>query len=90
MCKDEELVDGLIDDIQLGCSMEASIQEIIDGFEIRNINFKDKTQLRKLMPLITEVQNNSRLWSNHGYTPLEMSNLFGKSEIKNINVPIML
>lgn len=90
MCSDEELVNYLIDDIQLSCSMENSIQKIIYEFERRDINFKDTIQLRKLIALIIEVQNNSRIWSNHGYTPLEMSKLFGKSEIRNINAPIML
>ena len=90
MCKDEELVDSLIDDIQLACSMEDSMDEIKYEFERRNINFKSMSQLKNLISLIIEVNNNTRIWSNHGYTPIEMHNLIGRSKLRDISVPIMI
>ena len=90
MCKDEEIVDSLIDDIQLACSMESSMDEIKYEFERRNINFKSMSQLKNLISLIIEVNNNTRIWSNHGYTPIEMHNLIGRSKLRDISVPIMI
>lgn len=75
MCDDKEIVKGLVDDIQLSCSMEADLQSIFSEFERREIYINDEGQLRKLIPLIMDVYNNTRLWANCGHTPKEMMDM---------------
>src|SRR5690606_29865155 len=74
-CDDKEIVKGLVDDIQLSCSMEADLQSIFSEFERREIYINDEGQLRKLIPLIMDVYNNTRLWANCGHTPKEMMDM---------------
>ncbi|NWL88620.1 hypothetical protein DMN77_13675 [Paenibacillus sp. 79R4] len=68
---DPEFVDDLVDDIQLACSMEAPIQEIMHEFERRDIEFDSMEQVQMVVYLVTEAYNHTRLASNGGYTPLE-------------------
>jgi hypothetical protein len=73
LCDDPQLVDSAIDDIQLACSMEEPLQEIVSELERREIHFKTMDQVKRFTALVTEVYNNTRMWSNCGYTPSEMS-----------------
>ncbi len=72
LCTDRQLVDYLIDDIQLACSMEAPIEEVMYEFERRGIGFKDRNQIKRFVPLIMDVYNHTRTWANCGHTPAEM------------------
>jgi len=84
LCDDSELVDEIISDIQLACSMEEPLQEIIHELERRNIAFESMDQVKRFADLVVEVYNNTRLWSNCGYTPIEMRALTGAS----VNRPV--
>lgn len=75
LCDNPQLVDYVIDDIQLACSMEEPLQEIVNELERREIHFKTMDQVKRFAALVTEVYNNTRIWSNCGYTPAEMSAL---------------
>ncbi|WEK54600.1 MAG: SEC-C metal-binding domain-containing protein [Candidatus Cohnella colombiensis] len=79
LCKDAELVDHIIDDIQLACSMEEPLQAIVNELERRNIVFDNMDQVKRFTDLVTEVYNHTRLWSNCGYMPAEMRALTGGS-----------
>lgn len=72
LTNDVELADYLIDDIQFACSMELPIQQVINEFERRNLVFKDAKQVEQVVHLLTEVRNNTRIWSNCGHTPSEL------------------
>ncbi|MNI01079.1 hypothetical protein D3C73_539060 [compost metagenome] len=72
---DEEMVDYLIDDIQLACSMELPLQQVFYEFERRNMEFEDVKQVEKVVHLLTEVHNHTRVWSNCGHTPSELRGL---------------
>ncbi|MFD0869604.1 MULTISPECIES: YecA family protein [Paenibacillus] len=85
LSRDRELVEDLIDDIQLACSMEEPLQSIIHEFERRNIIFDDMEQVNILISLITDVHNHTRLWSNRGHTPVELS-LSRKPETQGMGV----
>ncbi|WP_410771558.1 SEC-C metal-binding domain-containing protein [Fontibacillus sp. BL9] len=74
MHQDEEMVQYLIDDIQLACSMGQPLQELIYEFERRDLVFDNPKQAQEVMRLVVEVQNNTRLWSNCGHTPKELGN----------------
>jgi hypothetical protein len=63
----------LCEDIQLVCAeMTFSIGVVMFEFERRQIVFEDEAVVNRLMPLIMEVANHSRLWTNCGHTPREV------------------
>lgn len=72
LCKDQETVDYLIDDVQLACAKGSSIQDLIYEFESRKINFKTPLQAQQTIQLLTEIYNNTRMWSNNGHTLVEL------------------
>ncbi|MFC3342160.1 YecA family protein [Paenibacillus abyssi] len=67
------LADNLIHDIQLLCSMEEPLQVVFNELERRGIEFQTFDQAKKIAHLVTEVYNHTRLWSNCGHTPAELS-----------------
>ncbi|MGG0824952.1 SEC-C metal-binding domain-containing protein [Paenibacillus turicensis] len=77
LCTDSEMREYLIDDIQLACSNESTLQEIVYEFERRDIQFHNKDQAEQIIALIADVYNHTRFWSNCGYTPIEMSKIPG-------------
>ncbi|QHW31910.1 hypothetical protein GZH47_14515 [Paenibacillus rhizovicinus] len=70
--KVERMADAIVDDIQLSCSMEEPMSVIMEEFEHRKISL-NKKQLKEIVPLIINVHNTTRMWSNRGYTPDELS-----------------
>jgi uncharacterized protein YchJ len=76
--KDAKLIEDLVDDIQLACSMEASIDEVMYEFERRKLQIHTRAQLESIVKLIIDVKNNTRLWVNRGYTPVELRQLHGE------------
>lgn len=77
LCDNAKLVDEILDDIQLACSMEEPLQEIVNELERRDILFDSMDQVKRFASLITEVYNHTRLWSNCGHTPAELGALSG-------------
>ncbi|MCJ8014670.1 SEC-C domain-containing protein [Paenibacillus sp. KQZ6P-2] len=73
MTKDQELVEYLIDDIQLACMNKSSMQELINQFENRKISFKTPVHAQRVISLLAEVYNSTRMWANGGHTLVEMS-----------------
>ena len=86
LCKDATMIEYLVDDIQLVCSMEAPIDEIMYEFELRNIQM-NKRQLQEMIPLIINVKNHTRLWANRGYTPIELREKSGSS---SSSIPVII
>ena len=86
--EDEDVVGDLIDDIQLVCSMEEPIQSVLDEFNRRDINFKSMQQVKDLMPLVTDVYNNTRIWSNCGHTPTEIYDKVERPMMRTANMPV--
>ena len=63
----------LVDDLQLvSKDMGATLKEQMAEFERRDIVFKNNEQIGRLLPLLTDLTNNTRIWANRGFTPLEM------------------
>lgn len=65
---DQESAEYLVDDIQLGCSMEASLQDLLYEFERRDLDFTSQQQAKQTVALITDVYDHTRMWSNAGHT----------------------
>ena len=70
--KGERLAEAIVDDIQLVCSMEEPLNAIMEEFETRKIRLSKK-QLNEVVPLVIQVNNTTRMWSNRGFTPDELS-----------------
>lgn len=75
---DEDLIDSFIDDVQLIVVMEKEFQELIDLFEGYEFKFASREQVDHISVLLTDIMNNTRLWSNKGYTQLELHAITGE------------
>lgn len=84
----EELAGYLIDDIQMICSMDYSLQDVVYEFESRGIYFKSMEQFNSALPLIEDVYKNARTWSNLGHTYIEIYNITGKKPSNIFNEPV--
>lgn len=76
---DREIAEYLVDDIQLGCSMEASLEDLLYEFERRNLDFKSQKQAQQTVALIADVYDHTRMWSNAGHTLDELRRMQGRS-----------
>ena len=88
MRSNEELISYLVDDIELLCSMEEPVQDIIHEFERRDIFFKNMEQLNSIMPLNADVCSNVRTWSNRGYTYVEICKITDRLIPKRFHEPV--
>jgi hypothetical protein len=73
--RDRELAETVADNIRLASSMEAPLDELLDEFLYLDIELSEQ-QIDGLLPLLVELRNNTRVWTNRGYTPVEMRSLF--------------
>ncbi|MNJ40716.1 hypothetical protein D3C77_356160 [compost metagenome] len=88
ICRDTEMVDDLIDDIQLACTMEATPQDLIFEFERRDLQFQSMEQADIIVALMNDVYNHTRLWIHGGHTPFEMNRLKGNIPLRSANRPL--
>lgn len=63
----------IVDEVVYACMAEQRIKDVMDVFDEHDIEFESKEQLTKLLPIVMDVWNNSRVWSNKGHTPAELS-----------------
>lgn len=75
----DQLLD-VLDEIHDMCAGEARMQEYFDLLDTAGVVFDSMEQASATARLIVEVQNNTRLWSNYGHTPRELS-ATGKSNL---------
>lgn len=73
MCKDAERVEHLLDDIQWACVQKSPMQELINQFDRHKIPFKTPVHAQRVISLLAEVYNNTRMWANAGHTLVELS-----------------
>ena len=88
MCKNEEIVDSLIEDIELLCFTEEPLYEVIYEFKRNGLLFESTKQLNILMPLLADVYNNTRTWTNRGYSAKEISEIFKEDMPLVTGIPI--
>ena len=86
----EEIATYVVDDIELSCSMECSLQDIVYEFERRKIFFKSTKQFDLVAPLIEDVCNNVRIWVNLGHTNTEVFEITGRTPLEVIDESIEL
>mgnify|MGYP001333919323 CR=1 FL=1 len=72
LCGDEGIVEDLVSEIQFNCSMAEPLEDIMMGFEDREIEIPTRKQLEMIIHLVINVYNNTRMWSNGGFKPVEL------------------
>ncbi len=85
---DEDTATILVEDIGIFAEMELPIQEVIYEFEKRDIYFAHRGQLEAIIPLIVDVYNHTRVWSNRGHTYAEIVKLTPRSIPDRFTRPI--
>ncbi|MNJ49476.1 hypothetical protein D3C77_447070 [compost metagenome] len=80
--RDAEMVDHLIDDIQLACTMQATSGDLIHEFERRELKFQSMEQADIVVALMNDVYNHTRQWIHRGHTPFEMNRISGNVELR--------
>ncbi len=90
MSDDEEMVDALVDDIQLACSMDAPLDRLIYEFERRDLVFENTKEAERVVGLIVDISNHTRRWTNCGHTPNELgaSKLISDQKQGGTNAPV--
>ncbi|WP_055109308.1 Rho termination factor N-terminal domain-containing protein [Paenibacillus ihumii] len=83
ICRDAEMVEYLIDDIQLACTMQAAPGDLIHEFERRGLKFQSMEQADIVVALMNDVYNHTRLWIYRGHTPFEMNRIAGNVELRS-------
>ncbi len=73
MISDPEKVMDLLDEIHEMCAAEVKMQEYFDLLDEAGVVFDNMEQANAVIQLIIDVKNNTRLWSNYGHTPRELS-----------------
>jgi len=76
--KDRYKAEELANDIRIYLKSVDGIENLGDFFEENGLMIKDSKDAEKLMELIKGLADNTRLWSNNGYTPREMEKMLGK------------
>lgn len=80
--RDTEMIDHLIDDIQLACTMQATSGDLIHEFERRELKFQSMEQADIVVALMNDVYNHTRQWIHRGHTPFEMNRISGNVELR--------
>ena len=88
ICKDEKIVDKLIENIELLCFFKQPFEDVIYEFKRNNILFESKKHIKDLTPFLADVYNNTRTWDHRGYTAIELNRLFKEDIPLIIDLPI--
>lgn len=68
-------VEDVFYEVLSDCQMEIQPIEIIRDLERIDVTFPTKKEVMQALNLITKLYNNTRLWSNNGFTPAELFEL---------------
>lgn len=86
---DDDTAENLAFEINLSIASETSFQDILELINTEEYDFYDNFNITTVSNLIINVQNNTRIWSNCGHTPLEISKANTQKIIHyNFNQPI--
>lgn len=95
LVSDAEMALGVVEDIQLCCAFDFSIQSALAEFERRRISFASFEQAQEVISLITDLANNTRIWENRGHTPKEIFEKYEKPHLRPLpknpfTLPVMV
>ncbi|PRR82010.1 YecA family protein [Clostridium vincentii] len=73
--KDDVDLDDILFEMETVCVFEASTSEIMNLIDEFGVTFHDLKDGNNFMKLYVAWHNHTRVWSNRGYTPAELSDL---------------
>ena len=56
------------------CIMDATVEDIIESINSSGVVFDEKSQLKEMLSLVINLNNDSRKWINRGFTSNELRN----------------
>lgn len=80
--RDDRMAAVISEDIQAICEIDFSLDQVYKFISISGIAFKDIEQANKLLQLVVELANNTRIWENNGHTPREIFEIFKKPHMR--------
>ncbi|WP_422484783.1 hypothetical protein [Gudongella sp. DL1XJH-153] len=75
--KDKSKAEKLANDIRIFLKSVDGIGNLGYFFEENDLMFKDSKDAEQLMELIKGLADNTRMWANNGYTPIEIEKMVG-------------
>lgn len=85
---DNLIVSDIVFDTHLGFIDDTNLQFTINHIQdLGSIEFESKDDLVQLMDHLTELQNNTRMWINNGFTPIELRKVYIKPSKVGRNDP---
>ena len=72
----------LCEDIQGICQCGFEVQEVIDTFNHKDVNFKSIDQANEVMKMAMDLANHTRIWENNGHTPNEIFEKYEKPHLR--------
>lgn len=67
-------------DVLIDCQMETRLTAIINNLNRIGVTFPTEKELTDAVNLIIDFSNHTRLWSNNGFTPAEIFEIFDSSK----------
>lgn len=77
-------IDGYCLDIQMMCQVGDSLNQILQRMQEVGMVVRDQEQLQEVAELVVELGNNTRVWSNNGFTPKELFELEEKQHFMEL------
>jgi hypothetical protein len=71
---DPDVTDEIIEKMVYASFADIKFQVLFDVLEEYKIEFNNQQQAERFTPLLVNMYNNSRKWSNSGHTPMELKN----------------
>jgi len=80
--------EDIADDMCLACAAESDFSDLFDIVNENSVKLKYISQTQKITELITAVSNNTRIWTNNGYTPNELFSKFTAPNLLPLKSPV--
>lgn len=71
-------IENIVEMIFIGFMMGVSVEIALDHIEIEKFRLRNKTQLNKLLVILQNFRDNTRMRKNNGYTPIELENIMNR------------
>lgn len=79
---DQERAEDMAHEVVAVCQVDYSMDQILEHLEEMGLVFEEEKEIQKMVKLIINLKNNTRIWENNGYTPEELFHLEEKDRLK--------
>ena len=67
-------------DIQGAVQFGGNIRNVIDLLDNNDVDFKNDKLINEFIQVVLNLINNTRIWENNGYTPIELYEIYSKEK----------